>query len=165
MTTAYERVMGTPRSDNEYLPERAPRGSRSLYQRGLSTFKLTIPANSTSWGALTQAGNSDYHRMKRIQTKMVIGSTSTPLKGWFGLVRMPEGMSLDASDLPTWGDPVLLRPSLYMSNKDHATYWDAYLPAIDLAQNGSLHVLASNLSGSSVDLDFVVRWVFERSTA
>jgi len=137
------------------------KASRAPFTRQDFAFQLALTSSApvTSY-RLDATADNDLTRFKRIQMKFVV--PKGPAKGWFGLTRQAEGTTLDLSSYE-FSTPGLLRPIQFLANPDHATYWDCYLPAINLADNGSLYAIARVYPGSGTTaLNVVGRAVAER---
>jgi len=135
------------------------KASRAPFQRQGTATALSMTTTTKSL-TLASSTSSDVERIKRVQVKALVPTNASSVAGWLGFVRLPEGMNPDYQDLD-FGSPAVLRPILWQSNSDHATYWDVYLPAVNLADNGKLFLVGATFSGSH-GLVFTARWVNER---
>jgi len=135
------------------------RASRGPFQRQ-QFYKAISVSTTPAQEALASTTSSDIERLKRIQVKVLVPKSNTPLVGWIGFLRRPEGLNVAAGDLD-FGSPAVLRPIHWMANVDHATYWDAYLPAVNIADNGALILVVGTYVGTAT-LTVVARWVSER---
>jgi len=130
-----------------YDRSRRSHSSRSTFERHF-TFKLlsSVTSSAAVTSVLASAGVDDFVRLKRVQAKILVPKGTSA--GWVGFLREPAGMDLNKSALDA-ADAAVLRPLIYMQNGDHATYWDVYLPAVNLSTGGNLHLIARSLSGST----------------
>lgn len=146
----------------EVARQEAWKASRGKFGRivEFGTFSVT-KGNQSTW-QLETSSSQDLVRVKRVQLKvMVLKGTG---QGWFGFYREASGMEVVSAGLH-WDEPAVLRPQLILANPDHATYWDAYLPAVNLADTGVLRGVLTCDSGSdgpSLSGTWAARWVEER---
>jgi len=134
------------------------RASRTPFQRRGESGTI----NATAAGVLTQLAAStsaDIERIKRLQIKLMLPKGG--YIGFVGVIRVAMGMAAAIPQLG-FGDPALLRPIYFLANPDHATYWDYFLPAINLADGGDLHIFTKTEQGGTAVMDFTARWVHER---
>lgn len=143
----------------EMLRREQWRASRAPFQRiGLSG-AIGVGKGSRQRIILGQAGSSALERWKRLQFKFTLPKDGSWGTGYAGVVRIPDGLDFSSSDPPSWEDPSLLRPIQFHANPDQATYWELYLPAVNLAAGGQLqiHVVRNSDGGSST---YSSNWVF-----
>jgi len=141
----------------EIMRREAYRSTRAPYQRLFLAGTLSSPSSSiTKYIQIGVAGN-DMEKWKRLQLKVLVPKDGS--LGWVGFHRLPDGTALDDSLTPN--DPALLRPVQYMGNTEHPTYWDIYLPAVNLASSGKLYIAYKAYAGSST-LGYIFRAVIER---
>jgi len=133
------------------------RASRSPFQRRGTNGHVTL-GNTAAGVVFATATGSDLERIKRLQVKLMLPKSGTAY-GMMGLFRQPEGSSVDWSELE-FGSPSLLRPVQFLGNPDHATYWDLYLPALNLADGGQL--LWVYAGSPALTVTYMARWVHER---
>lgn len=131
------------------------RASRLPFGREDGGVAVTTAKNSQTITGITTADGGNIVRVKRVQVKLCVpkGAWYT---GWFGFIRLATGQSLSTG--MDFANPAVLRPVHFLSNPDHATYWDAYLPAINLAEGGSLSILVHNDSVSLGALGGFMYW-------
>lgn len=146
----------------EAMRREAFRSSRGQFQRMMKQVSWGSLATSPTGLLVSAAPSSDLSRLRRVKAIVTIPKNNSNIAGWLGFVRQPEGLSVESgASAPRPGDPALLRPVPWQSNEDQATYVEAYLPAVNLATGGALHVYAATFSGSH-RLYGVVTWVEER---
>jgi len=143
----------------EIMRREAYRSTRAPYQRLFSYASLQPSTSITKYTQIGLAGG-DTEKWKRVQVKAMVPKNGGA--GWIGFMRQPDGTDVD--DSLTSNDAALLRPIQYISNTDHATYWDVYLPAINLAQSGKLHIAYKSYAGSPT-ISVVWRAVLERGVS
>jgi len=137
----------------------AYRATRAPYQRVYQKGTVGIAANSSATVLLASSTTRDLERIKRVQLKLMVPKGS--VYGWMGFVRDPEAVSVISQ--PPFDAPIVLRPTRWMGNPDYASYWDAYLPAVNLADGGRLLGVFANDGGSTVTgATYVARFVLER---
>jgi len=140
------------------------KASRAPWRRqDFGNADIAIPQSAPYVINFAGSGNTTLVRCKRIQVKLMVPKSSTNYHGYLGFLRIPEGMSISQSRV-NWDDPAVLRPVLWMTNPDHATYWDAYLPALNLADGGNAYVVAQmTTSGTLSGCSILGRLIEERS--
>jgi len=136
--------------------------SRSRFQRMMKQGSLTSLGNTPQPIQLVVAPSHELVRIKRLRFHFVVPQNNSNIAGWLGFVRAPEGMSADSgASAVAPGDPALLRPIVWQSADDHSVYYDAYLPAVNLATGGTLAIMGATFSGTH-KLYGVATWVEER---
>lgn len=135
------------------------RASRSPFQRRgfAQTFQLATTAPSDS--QIASASGSDLERIKRLQIKLAL--PKGVVAGWFGTMRIGTGTDIDKNELG-FGDPLVLRPIWVLGNAEQTTYWDYYLPAINLTDGDVLYLVGQLTTGATASCLVTLRWVHER---
>jgi len=108
---------------------------------------------------LIETDTGDLERVKRLQIKLMVPKGGAA--GWFGTVRIAAGET-PAVFQPAFGLPRVLRPIQFLANPDHATYWDYYLAAVNLADGGDLYFVGQTEQGGSASCTYTARWISER---
>jgi len=138
------------------------RGSRGRFQRMMKQFQMTSLGATPQTALVSVAPSSDLSRLRRVRLHVVIPENNSLIAGWLGFIRQTEGLDVSTGGhAPSVGDPSVLRPIVWQSNADHSVYYDAYLPAVNLATGGALHAIGAAFSGSHA-LYGVATWVEER---
>jgi len=138
---------------------RATRAPFSREAKGLPS--KSIGTTATLVGTVEGSTTDDLVRLKRVQWKILVPKQTSEHTLWAGFVRIPDGTGILANSLD-FSSPTLLRPIVVTPNSDHATYWDAYLPAVNLANNGGLALYAKVIEGNALTIYGSMRWVQER---
>jgi len=136
------------------------KSTRAPFQRIGGWVPFSVAKNDRFVIVLTTSGTDQIERFKRISMKIVVPSDAALSSGYFGLVRIPDGfLAENSAHAPQYSDPVMLRPQQFLCNPDHATYWDAYLPAVNIATSGVLqfNVVRHN-DGTSGNLSGKLIW-------
>lgn len=165
--TIYERnvrafegrdISPTPAEVEAMVRRERFKATRAPFQRVYFKGAESVPANGSRSFNIASSTTRDIERLKRIQLKIAIPKGLG--YGWLGFVREPEAVSVITS--PPFDAPIVLRPTVWLGNEDYATYWDAYLPAINLADGGQLLGIIANDTGTTKTVTYVGRMVLER---
>lgn len=158
------RYVGTA-SQERFIQElyERHRATRSAFSRDRKNGEFT-GTSSTNWVSATSvavASNQELVRLKRIQFRVLVPKFASTGSGTIGGLRIPDGLA--ASGGVAFQDPAYLRPVNWLANSDHATYWDYYLPAVNLAAGGVFTVLMQgDTPASGVKFPYVARWIESR---
>jgi len=135
------------------------RSTRTPFQRRgwAQTFPLSTSVTTVQ---IASASGADLERIKRLQVKLLLPKGAR--SGFLGVIREPKGETINLAGVD-FGSPLVLRPIQFLGNVDHATYWDFYLPAINLADAGKLYLVSQVTVGSAEpDALVALRYVHER---
>jgi len=141
-----------------FLARERFKSTRAPFQRVYFKGVIAVPAGQARTFQIASSTSRDIERLKRIQFKLMVPKGND--YGWMGFLRDPEGVSVD--NAISFDAPMTLRPSVWLANPDFATYWDAYLPAVNLADGGTLLGMVANDGSLTLTAAFVGRLVLER---